>query len=232
MLRPSKTLSVVAFGAVLLTSSSALSATLTYTDHGAWMAAAGGGDITTIDFNGMGQGSAWRLSSATTVGDTSFSSNGGDLWAVDPTFPGGASYYPNDYLLWNPALNDDGELVGRSLTIGFGGPLGAVGWDFGTLDGSASQFTFLVGDASFTATSSPGAAAFFGVISDTPLTDLTLMSSGFSLDNAGAMGTIDNLSYAPACPASPVPEPSTVLLCALGLAGMALARRANCSGAT
>ncbi|UPU37861.1 PEP-CTERM sorting domain-containing protein [Geomonas paludis] len=224
MLRPNKTLSVIAFGTVLLSSSLALSATLTYTDHGAWMAALGGG-ITTIDFNGMGQGSAWWLSSATTVGDTSFSSDGGDLWAVDPTFPGGASYFPTDYLLWNPALNDDGELVGRSLTIGFGGPVGAVGWDFGTLDGGTSQFTFLMGDASFTATSSPGAAAFFGVISDTPLGDVTMVASGFDLDHEGAMGTIDNLSFAPASPASPVPEPSTVLLCALGLAGMAIVRK-------
>jgi hypothetical protein len=223
----SKTFPIILLTTIFL-ASPAYSSIITFTDRNAWTSAVGG-TISTIDFNGLAQGSAWWLSSSTTIGTTEFSSDGGDLWALDPSEPWYANYYSSDYLLWNPALDEDDKMVGLTLTITFPTPVRAAGWDFGTLDGSIAKFVLGIGETlpelredgytTFTTTSTQGDRLFFGVLSDIPFSEITMLSADVSLENEGAMGTLDDLSYAV------VPEPATLLLLSLGLVSFTLARR-------
>ncbi|HEB88829.1 MAG TPA: PEP-CTERM sorting domain-containing protein [Deltaproteobacteria bacterium] len=104
----------------------------------------------------------------------------------------------------------------------FDSPISAIGFDAGELADQRSDriiFDNAAGDV-LTVFDPVDQLRFWGFISDTPFTTLTISQIGFSSGGGDGDGfTIDNLAYAV------VPEPSTGLLFASGLAMLAARRR-------
>jgi hypothetical protein len=98
----------------------------------------------------------------------------------------------------------------------------AIGFNLGEFYGLADQFTIALDGTSFTASGSANAYVFFGAVTDTPFTSVTISTS--------ELGALDNLEFGNAVTVAAVPETSTWAMMILGFAGvgfMAYRRKQN-----
>lgn len=130
--------------------------------------------------------------------------------------PGQQFYFGTDAL----STNLPNELITLTFT---GGPVTAIGANFYAIDIGdaffASPMTITLADGSATTlTFTPGdASAYRGFTSQVAITSITL-----STQSQGGYATLDNLTIGSI---NTVPEPSSMALFALALAGAAAARR-------
>lgn len=212
----------IVMAVISLATSAALPATIAFSDRGAWETAIGG-ETSTITFDDLTYNSSgWWFGESFTTGSTTFSDPGGDLYVLAGDFSPEYWQRTSPYLLWNLILDEVG-LHGLTLFVEAQTAVVAAGWDFATLDGSITNFLFQVGGETFATQSAHNAYAFFGIVSDTPFTSVSLYSTVTlgEVDIFGA-GTIDNFSTAPSI--APVPEPATAVLLLIGVAVPLLVR--------
>jgi hypothetical protein len=199
-----------AAGALSLLATASFGAALTtFTDRASFEAALS--SFAVEDFNGVA-GQPSILNSPLSVGDlvleVTGTSQGGGRNAIDaPPVQFGDI---DGTTLVNLALFDPGATL--TITVGFA--VTALGFD----EGGLNQGVVQAGAAGMTALI-PSDPSFFGIVSDTPFTEFTLV------DPSGGEGfRIDNVTYGSVNPI-PLPAPALMLLSAIG--GLTVLRRAR-----
>jgi hypothetical protein len=195
----------------------------TYTNSTAWQGATT--NIFTIDFNGS--------ASAVSPYTTDYSTSGG--WSFNGVSIVGYGWVTGGYNLsaWNPLGNQGNWGSGDYLLGGY-----SPGYMLVTLPGSGStavsfnlmsnpsgkiiQVTLAGGETYNVPTYASPTPAFFGFVSDTPVTSV-------SLSTTGGYAGLDNLAYSVSSPPLPLvaeaPEAQTFFLGGGGIAMLCLARR-------
>lgn len=165
------------------------------------------------------------LSNSGTVTGTISDSSGAMERRDQSTGGWNGNFAPGDRLIWNQS--------GGLLTIDFGTSVAAVGAqiqrnNFGGFLGSITAFdSSLTQIATFSAngnstSSGDNSAIFLGIA--TTLGDSLISRVVFNVDNAAVSFSINQLDIVKATP-QPVPEPGTLAIFGLGLAGLCVARR-------
>ncbi len=201
---------------LLLGASSASATSLSYTDLSAWQAAVG--TATAVeDFNSYTT-DTWAPVDVGYFTITAVGSYAGDngIEAYDPN--------PDDIQViggsWDRNIDGSsyysGDVDNTIVTISFHNPIFAFGWDYTSL-GSNDYLTVLGETFAFPFVGNPPANDFFGIVSDTLFTDITIGGSD------GAFGA-DNFRFDTAPDSAPVPEPATMFLFGTGLVGFASTR--------
>lgn len=165
------------------------------------------------------------------VKDTAFHSAAYDVGAFTLSMTPGASNAYN-FIDAPPLLTSATDLNGTAhlmvftdtgidLTIAFDQPISAFGADFKGINDEFERTRFSVDGVDVAIPGEPVnlQLTFFGFTRDTPFSTLTF--HGVRNDIYG----IDNLSFGTAVRVPAVPEPGSVLLMALGLGAMGVARR-------
>ena len=207
--------------------SPSFAAPATYSDRSAWLAATSG--VTTLDFSEFTGGST-SLGGTYVSGAVTFTSpvtgSGSGMFGVG-SLGFDAAYLTTSYLEWQstvPVSSDPSV-----LTITFDHGITAVGFDFGELFGLAEPISITIGGGpTYNVSTASNAFAFFGFTGDTAFTTLTITDATPHQPPPGTEGfpLIDNLSFGAAAEtAAAVPEPATLALLGLGLAGVGIARR-------
>jgi hypothetical protein len=200
---------IVPIALMLLAAPAGATLIQTYPDRTAWTAAAGG--VMTADFNSLAPGDYSAGVTQETVGFTNFNGAGAPV-ALTVLAPGGA---PGN---WN-----SGNYVRGGYSPGYilatlpGIGATAIGFDLATQNsGQVVQVTFSTGEVVNVGTFTAPTLAFYGVVSDTPITSVRFAA----LTNSYTL--LDNFSYSLA---AETPESGTVLLGGIGLAVLVLCRR-------
>jgi len=187
--------------------------TTVYTSKAAFAAALGG--VTTIGFNGIIQAPDTYVSTfSLTKGKLTFT-NRDPAVAIDVTknnYYGAGATYPGDFLI--DAANSG---TNNTLDIQIAGGIGAIGIDFGA-GSSGAQSRVIISNGTQvvdTSTAPLGSTEFLGFVSSDPITSLslTLIDASYVLENVSL-----------AAPAA-VPEPASLALLSMGVAGIVAARR-------
>jgi hypothetical protein len=132
----------------------------------------------------------------------------GTIWGTPSSFPYDAAYLQSNYLEWQSQQDVNSP---KALTITLPYQVTAVAFEFGEMNGTAHPFNITLGDgSSFTLTGNEENFAFFGVVSETAFSSLTI--------SARNNPVIDDLAFGNGV--SAVPEPSTWAMMILGFAGL------------
>ncbi len=193
----------------LMLAGQASAVTIKYTDRSAWEAALGSATIMTEDFDSI---TAANITSGTTsIGMLSIEAvNAGGLTKIDDG-TGVRNINGSNYL---QLITDDDPVRSAILHL----PDSAFAWgmdynQYGSGDQTYVTFSDIVAD-----TVGPhGASAFVGYISDIEFNEIQFTDPHPSLAIIG----MDNFSFVE----SAVPEPATLALMGLGLAGIGFRRR-------
>jgi hypothetical protein len=188
-------------------------ASILYTNKADFLAATSG--LTTINFNGIAPKNNFIAygPGPLTLSGVTFTSNG-FLYVIDPgyySFP-----YTNGGFLTSDFINPD-----KVMAVGLPAGTTAVGFDFGALFAGGGVTTFTIDlstgehfTASTTGSPQTNNLGFVGFTSDTPIASLTI-----TMPDADFFNAIDNFAFGAGVPA---PEPATITLLGVGIAGMAV----------
>ncbi len=204
---------IVLVGLAVSIAGSASAATVFYTNQAAWNAAVSGPSVVeNYESYGWSNPGGDQLvnNGSITLGGITYSFPD-QLFGVGPNLNYSASYLlGNSYLEWQTSPNQ--------MLISWTNPVTAGAFNFGGFYGNAGinlSVTLGNGDAA-TGTTQQNAFSFFGIITDTPFNTMTLNADQNYI-------VFDNLTYATGAPA--VPEPSTLALIGVGIAGLVISRR-------
>jgi hypothetical protein len=210
-----RTLGALSYAMLLLGAigEGAEAATVTYTNASLWNAAVtvtGGDNYDSYNWSSTSPDTAVDLGASTALSGIQYSTDArpnGVIWGTPPSLSYDAPYFQSNYLEWQPQYDNDPQL----LTITLLNPVTAIGFNFGELFGTAHPFNITLGNGfSFALSGNPDAFAFFGAVSDTAFSSLTISATDFP--------AIDNLAFGDGV--SAVPEPSTWAMMILGFAGI------------
>ncbi len=205
-----KALAVVCLLAV--SSSQAKASVIAFTDRTAFLAAA---DITTsVDFAGIAPTDSFAFIPSPpglTTGDANFSSTTDNMFVIDPGFQS-----PDFFWSSGPYLIDN-QFATSALVVTLAPGVTAFGADFSSF-GAGDITIALAGGGTFTV-ASPGQPnfAFLGFTSDQDILSLAFSKSGDSV-------VLDNVAFGQTAAVAAVPEPASLTLLGLGLAGMGARR--------
>ncbi|MEC5386389.1 PEP-CTERM sorting domain-containing protein [Uliginosibacterium sp. H3] len=172
---------------------------IVYTSRAAWLANTSA--VTTADFN-AGSDQAYRGSSYDSSG-IHFTTNGTIYSVYGISYD--AAYHSSGYL----------DMEGSTHGMSFGSAINALSFDFGAFYDNAVNLSITLSNGlSFALTSPSSSYGFFGITSDTAFTSLSITTNN-------SFTAFDNVSYGTAA----VPEPATLALAGLGVAGVAMSRR-------
>ena len=195
-----------------VSSTQARASVITFTDRTAFLAAA---DITTsVDFEGLAPADSFTLIPSPpglTTGGANFSSTTDKLFVIDPGFDSPDFFWSSgSYLI-------DNEFSTSALVITLAPGVTAFGADLSSF-GSGDITIALAGGGTLTV-ASPGQPnfSFVGFTSDQDILSLAFSKPGDSV-------VLDNVAFGQTAAAAAVPEPATLTLLGLGLAGMGARR--------
>jgi hypothetical protein len=197
-------------GVAVLAIAGAANADTVFNNRAAFLSATSG--LTNIDFNGIaGPGSYVSFGNGPlSLSGATFTGNG-SMFVIDPGYYGFG--YPNGGFL-NSDYNSPNEIdVALPAST-------AVGFDFGGLLGGPVTFTINTSNGgSFTASTNASTAGggldFFGVVTSTPITSVSIL-----MPDCCAYNAVDNFAFG-----AGVPEPATWGMMLLGMAGLGVAMR-------
>lgn len=199
---------------MLLAAANATAGYVTFTDRAAFEGVTVG--LQTIDFEGLAPpGGTYTPNPSLTLDGVTFNGivpGGNYLFVID------AGFFPSLYdwgsgaVLLGPLSAGDGSQIIVSLPPG----TTAFGTDLMTIAPFGASFQVTLGDGTnFTvSTDDYPTRAFFGVVSDIPITSVSFVA------NDGAFPLLDNFAFGQA-----VPVPASLVLFGMGALGLATARR-------
>lgn len=193
---------------LLVAAATHASASVVFTDRAAWTSSA---NVTqTIGFEGMAPDNSYAYQgAAVTVDGVGFSGNSG-LYAVGGSYAegGGTFGVGTGVILFSYSTGIQGVLPAA---------YSAFGVDVRGYDESSTAFSITFSDGeSFNVTANNPGGVFFGALLDNAVT-------GFSIVPTGSYVAIDNVAFGDT--GNNVPEPASLALVGLGLAGLAVSRR-------
>lgn len=193
--------------ACLLGAGSANAELVTYSDRTNWDSAISA--IDTVDFEYY-TGSSTLVSPSYTTAGVNFSVSSGQLYLDGPQLTYDAAYLTGSYLEWQ----NSGDMT---LTITLPSAVSAVGFDVGDFYGDVRSFAITVDGVTTNLSSTANAYTFFGAVGSSAFSSLS-----FTVAADANFPVLDNLTYGNA---AAIPEPVTLALLGLGLAGLGFCRR-------
>lgn len=226
--RPNRFALIASLGAGLLFAATARPSTIMYTNYSSFLAATTA-PLTTLGFEGIvpaGSSSYYGLTGLNVDG-VDITTSDYQLWVVSSTYPlsgglGTGDYVEGSYYNLNQGQGSTTFTFTRA-TYDFGIDIRA----YNQVSQPGGTFGFTLSNGTGFGVSAPDTSDFFGFVSDTPFTSVTITPTGsaYLADGNAEFLHFDNVSVDAQAVAS-TPEPSTIFLCAGGLlVGIAGKRR-------
>lgn len=173
-----------------------------YTDRTSWENDTNVSQL--LDFNGFSS-TELIVTPTHTIDGVTFSSPNHLTIVEDLSYD--AAYLTSGYLEWQ-------GVEPTTLTVTLSSFVDSLSFDFGKFYGGVDAFSIDIGGNLYAANTALDSYSFWGIQTDAAFNTFTISSSNFPI--------IDNLSFGDA---ASVPEPGTLMLLSLGLAGIGFSRK-------